>query len=255
MLVPDPIYLPVVQPGLSTRLTQSLLDGPTPWLAPSVATAFPAGTAAGRRLRPGGERGGARRPLLHRPRRDRADARRQLAAQLVWTARAAVRRDCGAHHRRRDSPAGRRFGQQSDDAGLDVVRPGCVAGVGQRLPGGQRGLVRLFDTKLLPVEGYVGSAGATITDPAVSSDASTIAVLSLTGPTASEQLAESPGNLVRVATGTDFARLSSTRSGLLWLVDRTNRGTPSRSSVPTTPLAVRSPRLRDGNDPVAAGVA
>lgn len=42
-LVPDPVYLPT-RARLPTLLAQELLEGPSPWLAPAVATAFPDGT-------------------------------------------------------------------------------------------------------------------------------------------------------------------------------------------------------------------
>ncbi len=43
VMVPDQILVPV-GPGISTTLVRSLLTGPTPWLAPAVRTAIPAGT-------------------------------------------------------------------------------------------------------------------------------------------------------------------------------------------------------------------
>jgi hypothetical protein len=43
-LVPDPVYLPLEQPGSATALVQSLLDGPTRWLRPAVESMVPLGT-------------------------------------------------------------------------------------------------------------------------------------------------------------------------------------------------------------------
>lgn len=40
-LVPDPVYLPLTQPGSATALVQSLLDGPTRWLSPAVESMVP----------------------------------------------------------------------------------------------------------------------------------------------------------------------------------------------------------------------
>jgi hypothetical protein len=46
-LVPDPIYLPNLrnQAGLASVLVRALLNGPSDWLAPTVTSAIPAGTA------------------------------------------------------------------------------------------------------------------------------------------------------------------------------------------------------------------
>jgi hypothetical protein len=43
-LVPDPVYLPIEQPGSATSLVQTLLDGPTRWLSPAVKSMIPPGT-------------------------------------------------------------------------------------------------------------------------------------------------------------------------------------------------------------------
>lgn len=43
-LVADPVYLPVVQSGAATALVQTLLNGPTRWLAPAVESLIPNGT-------------------------------------------------------------------------------------------------------------------------------------------------------------------------------------------------------------------
>jgi hypothetical protein len=43
-LVPDAIVVPALGRGLATTLVRRLLEGPSDWLAPAVATAFPDGT-------------------------------------------------------------------------------------------------------------------------------------------------------------------------------------------------------------------
>jgi hypothetical protein len=43
-LVPDSIVVPALGRGLATTLVRRLLEGPSDWLAPAVATAFPDGT-------------------------------------------------------------------------------------------------------------------------------------------------------------------------------------------------------------------
>ncbi len=44
VLVPDTVIVPLALEGLATSLTQSLLSGPSGWLAPAVRTAFPPNT-------------------------------------------------------------------------------------------------------------------------------------------------------------------------------------------------------------------
>ncbi len=245
VLVPDPIYLPVVQPGLSTRLVQSLLDGPTRWLAPSVATAFPAGTQLVVDSVPV-ENGVAHVDLSSTVLDASAQEREQLAAQLVWTL--SELSDVNAVSitvQGQPMPVG---GSASNQTTQDWTSydPGALPESANGYLVTKRGLARLFDTKLLPVEGYVGSAGATITDPAVSTDAATIAVLSPDRSTVYEQLSDNPGTLVRVATGTDFARPQFDSTGLLWLVDRTNRGSAITVVLSDrTTRVVQSPLLRD----------
>ncbi len=86
VLVPDPRTVPVLGPGLPTTLVQRLLDGPTPWLAPAVRTAIPAGTDLGLAAVP--LDGGVARVDLTAAVLGADDRTRQaLSAQLVWTLR------------------------------------------------------------------------------------------------------------------------------------------------------------------------
>jgi hypothetical protein len=45
LLVPDPVFLPIEQPGSATSLVKTLLDGPTHWLSPAVKSMIPPGTS------------------------------------------------------------------------------------------------------------------------------------------------------------------------------------------------------------------
>jgi len=89
------------------------------------------------------------------------------------------------------------------------------------------GLRQIADTKLVPVPGYVGTAGTTIADPAISVDEATVAVLSANRREAYLQRPDAPDSLAPVASGTDFAPPCFDSTGLLWLVDRQD----SRSAV------------------------
>jgi hypothetical protein len=85
-LVPDPVFVPVQQPGIATTLVRSVLQGPTPWLAPAVSTAVPAGTTLTVDSVPVEDRV-ARVDLSAQVLDSAPKGREQLSAQLVWTLR------------------------------------------------------------------------------------------------------------------------------------------------------------------------
>jgi len=245
VLVPDPIFLPVVQPGLSTRLVQALLQGPTHWLAPAVSTAFPGGTQLVVDSVPV-ENGVAHVDLSSSVLDASSTQREQLAAQLVWTL--SELSDVNAVSitvQGQALPVGTAATNQTtldwasfDPAALPESADGYLLT--------RRGLGRLVDDKVHPVEGVVGSAGATIADPAVSADAATFAVLSPDRRTAYVQRFDHPDQLVQVGSGTDLARPSFDSTGLLWLVDRTARGSTISVVLPDgSSHAVLAPNLAD----------
>jgi len=223
VLVPDPIFLPVVQPGLSTRLVQALLDGPTPWLAPAVATAFPAGTRLVVDSVPV-ENGVAHVDLSSGVLDATATQREQLAAQLVWTLSElpdvnSVSITVQGQSFPVGDPAGNETMQDWATFDPDALPESASGYVLTRT-----GLNRLFGAKLQPVEGAMGTAGSSIVDPAVSVDATTIAALSADRRTAFVQRIEHPQQLVPVLSGADLGQPSFDSTGLLWLVDRTTHG-------------------------------
>lgn len=85
-LVPDQVFVPVQQPGIATTLVRSVLLGPTPWLAPAVATAVPAGTSLTVDSVPVEARV-ARVDLSAEALDSAPEARERMSAQLVWTLR------------------------------------------------------------------------------------------------------------------------------------------------------------------------
>jgi hypothetical protein len=238
-LVPDPVYLPVVQPGLSTRLVQSLLRGPTPWLAPSVSSAFPADTQLLVDSVPV-ENGVAHVDLTASVLDASALQREQLTAQLVWTLSKLP--DVNAVSitvQGQALPAGASSGSQTT-AEWASYDPNALPDDANAYLLARGGLRQIADTKLVPVAGYVGSAGTTIADPAISVDEGSVAVLSANRRVAYVQRSDAPDALTPVASGTDFAPPSFDSTGLLWLVDRAAGG--SRISVLLPDGAVRPVR-------------
>jgi hypothetical protein len=244
-LVPDPVYLPVVQPGLSTRLVQSLLHGPTPWLAPSVSTAFPAETQLLVDSVPV-ENGVAHVDLSASVLDASAVQREQLTAQLVWTLSELP--DVNAVSitvQGQALPVGASSASQTT-ADWAAYTPDALPDDANAYVLAHAGLRQITDTKLVPVPGYVGTAGTTIADPAISVDEATVAVLSVNHRVAYLQRPGAPDSLTPVASGTDFAPPCFDSTGLLWLVDRQGSGSAISVVLPDGAVhAVRAPALID----------
>jgi hypothetical protein len=83
-LVPDPIVVPALGRGLATTLVRRLLEGPSDWLAPAVATAFPEGTRLAFESVPV-VNGVAQVELTDQVLGADANTRRALSAQMVRT--------------------------------------------------------------------------------------------------------------------------------------------------------------------------
>lgn len=84
VLAPNPLLLPNNRPDLPTTLVNSLLSGPSRWLAPAVRTGFPTGT----RLSDGAVTvvdGVAEVDLTDEVVGTTQEQRTELSAQLVWT--------------------------------------------------------------------------------------------------------------------------------------------------------------------------
>jgi len=87
VLVPDPVTVPISGPTAATTLVEDLLAGPTPWLAKSVRSAFPADTHLTVAAVPI-VNGVAQVDLSAAVLAASDQARGLLSAQLVWTLRA-----------------------------------------------------------------------------------------------------------------------------------------------------------------------
>lgn len=84
-LVPEQVFLRPAA-GVTTALVRALVDGPGPWLAPSVRSGFPAGTALLGNV-PVDAKGVAEVNLSSSVRQATPAELRGLSAQLVWTLR------------------------------------------------------------------------------------------------------------------------------------------------------------------------
>ncbi len=215
-LVPAPVLVPLSNAGVATRLVSALLDGPTPWIAPSVRSGFPEGTSLAPESVPVVD-GIADVALNDAVLAADDNARQALSAQLVWTLR-----------------------QLPDISGVRITvngQPLAVSGVGT-VQGMTDWLTydpdsvpesfvayALGDDRLLRVgaDGVLDRVldlvpGSAL--PAVSLDQSFAAAVSSSRRkvTVYPLLAGAAGT-VRY-TGTELARPTWDRTGALWLVDR-----------------------------------
>lgn len=230
-LVPDPVLIPIDRPGAATSMVRALLDGPTPWLAPAVRTAFPAGTTLLVDAVP--VENGAAQVDLSADALEASDAdRERMAAQLVWS-----------------------LTQLSEVTGVTIT----VEGSPLQLPGGpgeqttaswsrfdpdaealfpagylvtDGGMAEYLDRELTPVPGRLGSGDILLASPTATSAGDLFAAVS---PDRSQVLLQSryePGVVATVASGTDFAPPSFDAYDRLWLTDRTGGGSLVRVRLP-----------------------
>ena len=216
-LVPDPLTVRVSGPGLATTLVRALLRGATPWLAPAVRTAFPAGTSLAIDAVP--VEGGVAQVALDTtvlsadPR-----TREALSAQLVWTLSAlpdvtGVRITAGGQ----PLAVPGQGAVQSRDAwpqyGPDALPAGTTAYL---LREGR--VVRLVGEQTEPVPGAAGEAKAGLAGIAVSLDSAEVAGVSATGRTLSVARLADGAALALRAAGTGLRSPSYSRDGTLWWV-------------------------------------
>ena len=216
MLVPAPVIVPLSSSGLATALVRGLLDGPTPWIAPAVRTAFPEGTRLALDSVPVID-GVAEIDLTPQVLSADDTTRQKLSAQLAWTLRplpdiSAIRITVN--------------GQPLPVPGIGPVQPvGSWPLVDpQGLPDqatgyavDKRGLLRLApDGTLTPV----ARVKPDLTLPAVSLDSRSVAGISADGRSLLEGPLDATSVAVRRYTGTELSRPSWDRTGAIWVVDR-----------------------------------
>jgi hypothetical protein len=216
VLVPAPVTVPLTEAGLATTLVQSLLEGPTPWIAPSVATGFPVGTRLATTSVPVVD--GVAEVALSPEAALADDAGRQaLSAQLVWTLRqlpevTAVRITVG--------------GQPFSVPGVGSVQsvdswssydPDGVPETFTAYAIDERGLLRMSPDFRLSVQSELRPAGIL---PAVSLDATRLAALTSNRAQLWEYPLPAESDGTRRYSGVALSRPSFDRTGGLWVVDQ-----------------------------------
>ena len=222
-LVPDPVYVPVVRPGAATSLVRALLDGPTPWLAPAVRTAFPPRTGLVVDSVPV-ENGVAQVDLTSEVLQAGEADLAALTAQLVWTL-AQLPEVTGVQLSAEGVPltTSSSTGVQTtqDWAGFDPnAAPTGLTGVGV-IDGA---LVQLAGEDPQPVPGPLGDGSLRLRTPAVTWSNDRTAAVSEDGTTVYVQQQAQPTRAARVYSGVAVATPSFDGAGDLWLVDQRRTG-------------------------------
>ncbi|MFZ0324414.1 MAG: LpqB family beta-propeller domain-containing protein [Actinomycetes bacterium] len=227
LLVPDPVYVPIVRPGSATSLMRALLDGPTPWLAPAVRTAFPAGTALVVDSVPV-ENGIAQVDLTNEVLKASQSELSALTAQTVWTL-SQLTEVTGVRITAEGSdlslPVGSGVQTTSDWSGFDPNAASSTVS-GLAVSGGR--VVELNGDSFVPVLGPFGDGTYALRTPASSWVGDRIAAVTADGRQLLVQDQAAPQRVGRVFTGADLAPPSFDGGGLLWFVDRTERGSVVR---------------------------
>lgn len=243
VVVPDRVFLPR-NANTATLLVQSLLDGPTRWLAPAVRTAFPDGTRLQVSSAPVVD-GLVQVPLSAEAAGSTTAERDAMSAQLVWTLRQAPGVTAV-----RVSIDGVPLLRSGDDSGVLTVDSwqrydAELLGSGVQPYAVEKGRVgRLTRGVLRPVEGPFGdrspplrSVGAGLEGDAplaAVSDDGTKGWLAEAVPGARQGL---------VVEGRDLATPSWDRTGLVWFVDRGARR-PLQVFQAGDPAGGRGERIR-----------
>lgn len=212
-LVPAPVTVPVSPSGQATQLVQRLLAGPTAWIAPAVATAFPVQT----RLLLGSVpvTDGVADVSLSREVLNADDATRQkLSAQLVWTLRqvpdiASVRITVNGQAL---AVSGVASPQPIDS--WPTVSPDVLPASATAYAVGAKGLVALNGEEPTPV-----AVSPALRTPGVSLDSQQVAGVSADGRSVYVGRLAAGAVAERRYTGTDVSRPSWDRTGAVWFAD------------------------------------
>lgn len=253
-LVPNPITVPVVGAGLATTIVRSLLAGPTAWLAPSVKTAFPEGTALAIDSVPV-ESGIAQIELTSQVLNADDKTRQALSAQLIWSMRSlpeisGVRITVGGQPFAVSGvgpvqPTSA-WSTYSDDANNASNSPlyASIRGAVSRLDVGLAGQASAPRTPSVAVAGAAGKVGSGWSNPAVSADSRVVAVLDRNATTLWSGKVGLGQVLTRRVSGVQLSAPSWDRFGGLWTVDRGRGIRLARTSGPVrdVPLVSINPR-------------
>ncbi|MGZ4632173.1 MAG: LpqB family beta-propeller domain-containing protein [Actinomycetes bacterium] len=248
-VVPDPVLLPATLPGLATKLVTRLLQGPTGALQGAVETAFPQGTKLEVASVPV-RSGVATVDLNAAALQGDADARNRMSAQIVYTLRQLP--DIRRIHIRaagdelvtsgivRDQPVTTSWAVYDPDilgasASLYAVRDDRVG--------------QLVSNGFAVAPGPAGVARSGFRQPAVSLDASRVAVTNATRNALFVGRFSQAGPLEQVRLPgpvPDLSPASWDRNSDLWFVDRAGGRLMMYSRETQTVSVVRVPRLAGG---------
>jgi hypothetical protein len=241
-LVPDPVYVPVVRPGAATSLVRALLDGPTPWLAPAVRTAFPAETGLVVDSVPV-ENGVAQVNLTSEVLQSSQADLATLTAQLVWTL-TQLPEVTGVQLQAEGVPltvASSGVQTQAEWAQLD---PNAAPASAQPI-GVSGGRVVVIGDGVAPVVGPFGDGTYALRTPAPSWAGDRIAAVGSDGRTVLVEPLADPGRTRVVYRGVDVGAPSYDGSGALWLVDQRSDGSHVLVQQPPASADARPPPLRE----------
>jgi hypothetical protein len=256
-LVPDTVLLPGV-PGLTTKLIDRLLRGPTASLRGAVTTAIPPGT--GLEVSSVAVRGGLATVRLDSSALQADDdAREQLSAQIVWTLKQLpevrqVRITAGG-----DSPLLPGVSEEVNHDPWPTYDPDDLPAtpsayvVGPPAHAGQIG--RYLDGSFEPAPGGAGTGAIHLRSPAVSLDATRLAAVSTDGRTVYVGPLARDGRLEARISGTDLSQPSWDPGKNLWVVDRATGQLWYLADGANKPREVSVASLGAAGRPVAVAVA
>jgi hypothetical protein len=250
-LVPAPVTVPLSDAGLATQLVRGLLAGPTTWLAPAVATAFPEGTRLALDSVPVVD-GVAEVALTTEVLKADDSTRQALSAQIVWTLR-QLPDITGVRMTVSGQPVavpGASVTQPMDSWSTydpDVLPDNAVAYALD-----PRGLVSVdLDGKVA----LVAQLKPAVVLPGVSLDSQRLAGVAPDRRSLWEYRVGSAQAGVRRYTGTDLSRPSWDRSGGVWVADRGTGLVLVRGGTATAVPVVGLPEGVTDADVIAVAVA
>ena len=226
-LVPDPVFVPIARPGAATSLARALLDGPTPWLAPAVRSAFPSDTTTVVDAVPV-ENGVAVVDLTAEALAASDADRERMAAQLVWTLDqlsevTAVRITVEG------------LPLQLPAVPLDQTTATWAAYDPNVAPTSEAGYLvvdgavnEYVDATPEPAPGVFGSGSVALAEPTATLAGDVLAAVTADRRQVLVQGRFTPDDVETVATGSSFAGPSFDQYGRLWMADRVGSGTVVR---------------------------
>lgn len=245
VLVPDPIWVPVGMPAPATVLAQSLLAGPTEWLAPAVETAFPPSTTLSVDSVPV-KSGLATVELGSEVETASPDDRARMAAQLAWTL-AQVEGVEGVEATSSDTPL---VSSDTGSVGLDDYRDVDPTVTKADLPVfavSETGVVTIDGADPVPVPGPVGT-DPDIRELAIDASGERAAVVDGTGATVEAVELDGSSEPELLLRGDELTSPAWDRHGTVWALglDSVGRRVPKANvgdrevTVPVAALGNRS---------------